>query len=154
MLALVVPRGHGDNQCREQCLLLAREFSSEGIDRYGVVQINGEILPTEKLTYPFIAAPLIDDEDHRIEPQGLSDHVVYKDGLSRPGRTRNHRVRGLIVEEIEDNGRTPPAEKKKHGPDGTPPVAKHGKSIGEIVRRPAPLTPDKSVIGRIVAERQ
>src|SRR5262249_16474078 len=79
MLALVVPRGHGDNQCREQCLLLAREFSSKVIDRYGVVQINDQMLSTEKLTYRFIAAPLVNDEDHRIEPQGLSDHVVYKD---------------------------------------------------------------------------
>src|SRR5262249_20283853 len=154
MLALVVPRGHGDNQCREQCLLLAREFSSKGIDRYGVVQINGKILPTEKLTYPFIAATLVDDEDHRIEPQGLSDHVVYKDGLSSTGGARNHRVRRFVVEEIKGDGRTPPAEIKKHGPDAAPPVAKHGKSIGEIVRRPAPLAPDKSVIGRIVAERQ
>ena len=70
------------------------------------------------------------------------------------GRTRDHRVWRFVVEEIKGNGRAPPAEVKKNWPNGTPPVAKDGKSIGEIVRRPAPLAPDKPVIGWIVAEGQ
>src|SRR5262249_54726690 len=110
MLALVIPRRHGDDQCRQQRLFFAREFSSEGIDRYGVVQIDSEILPTEKLAYSFVAAALVDDEDHRIEPQRLSDHVVYQDGLSGPGGARNHGMRRLVVEEIKGDGRPPPAE--------------------------------------------
>src|SRR6516164_6889018 len=61
MLALVVPRRHGDDQCREQRLLFTREFSGEGVDRYGMVQIDGEILPAKKLAYPFVAATLVDD---------------------------------------------------------------------------------------------
>ena len=60
----------------------------------------------------------------------------------------------FIVEEIKGDRRTPPAEIKKHRPGRTAPVAKHRKGIGEIIRRPAPLAPDKPVIGWIVAKGQ
>ena len=60
----------------------------------------------------------------------------------------------FIIEKVKGDRRAPPAEIKKHRPDRTAPVAKHRKSIGEIIRRPAPLAPDKSVVGRIVAEGQ
>src|SRR4030095_7971364 len=119
-----------------------------------MVQIYGEILPAKKLAYPFVAAALVDDEDHRIEPQSLSNHVVYEHGLPRSGGAGYHRVRSFVIEEFKGNRRAPPAEIKKHGPDRAAPVAKHGQSVGEIVRRPAPLAPDKSVIGWIVAEGQ
>src|SRR5262245_18134669 len=154
MLALVVSRRHGDDQCREERLLFARKFSSEGINRYRVIQINGKILPTEKLAYPFIAAALVDDEGHRIEPQRLSDHVVYQHGLSGSGGAGDHRVRCFVVEEVKGNRRAPPAKVKKHGPDRAVPVAKHGKSVGKIVRLPTALAYDKLVVGRIVGEGQ
>src|SRR5713226_7204316 len=68
VLARVVSRGHGHDKCREQRLLFAREFSSEGVDDQGMIQIHSEILSAEKLAYPLVAAALIDDENHRIEP--------------------------------------------------------------------------------------
>src|SRR4030095_7638364 len=68
VLALVVPGGHGDNQCREQRLFFPRELSGKRINRYRVVKIHGEILPGEKLAYPLVATTFIDDENHRVEP--------------------------------------------------------------------------------------
>ena len=68
MLTLIVARGHGDDQCREQRLFFAREFAGERIDRQGMIQVNGEILSAEKLADPLVTAAFVDDEDHRIEP--------------------------------------------------------------------------------------
>src|SRR6266540_4886378 len=58
----------------------------------------------------------------------------------------------FIIEEVKGDRRTPSAEVKKHRPCRAAPVAKHRKSIGEIIRRPAALAPNKPVIGWIVAE--
>jgi hypothetical protein len=54
---------------------------AKGVDGYGMVQVHGEILPAEKLAYSLVAAAFVDDEDHRIKPQRLRNHVVYKHGL-------------------------------------------------------------------------